>query len=82
MVMTHARAKKSRLKVSSKKLVWKQTDGRTDTTDRIALSSPLTANSHRHARHDKTVLSVSRPIRRCELDSRQLKTIADRKFEV
>jgi len=30
-------------------------------------------NSHRHARHDKTVLSVSRPLRRCELDSRQLK---------
>ena len=40
------------------------------------------ANSHRHARHDKTVLSVSRPLRRCELDSRQLKTVADRKFEV
>jgi len=29
-----------------------------------------------------TVLSVSRPLRRCELDSRQLKTVADRKFEV
>jgi len=40
------------------------------------------ANSHRHARNDKkTVLSVSRPLRRCELDSRQLKTVADRKFE-
>ena len=40
------------------------------------------ANSHRHARHDKAVLSVSRPLRRCELDSRQLKTVADRKFEI
>jgi len=30
----------------------------------------------------QTVLSVSRPLRRCELDSRQLKTVADRKFEV
>ena len=30
-------------------------------------------NSHRHARHDKTVLSVSRPLRQCQLDSRQLK---------
>jgi len=40
----------------------------------------LKANSHRHARHDKTVLSVSRTLRRCELDSRQLKTVADRKF--
>jgi len=36
--------------------------------------SQLEANSHRHARHDKTVLSVSRPLRRCELDSRQVKT--------
>ena len=42
----------------------------------------VTANSHRHARHDKTVLSVSRQRRRCELDSRQLKTVADRKSEV
>jgi len=42
----------------------------------------LEANSRRHARHDKTVLSVSRPLRRCELDSRQLKTVADRKFVV
>jgi len=40
----------------------------------------LKANSRRDARHDKTVLSVSRPLRRCELDSRQLKTVADRKF--
>jgi len=40
------------------------------------------ANSHRHARHDKTVLSMTRPIRRCELDSRQLKAVADRKCEV
>ena len=39
-------------------------------------------NSHRHAGHDKTVLSVSRPLRRYELDFRQLKTVADRKFEV
>jgi len=42
----------------------------------------LKANSHRHARHDKTVLSLSRPLPRCELDFRQLKTVADRKFEV
>ena len=40
------------------------------------------ANSLHHARHDKTVLSVSCPLWRCELDSRQLKTVADRKFEV
>jgi len=33
-------------------------------------------------RHNKTVLSVSRPLWRCELDGRQLKTVADRKFEV
>ena len=37
------------------------------------------SNSHCHARHDKTVLSVSRTLRRCELDSRQLQTVADRK---
>jgi len=43
---------------------------------------PVKANSHRHAGHDKTVLSVSRPLRRCELDYRQLKTVADRKSEV
>jgi len=42
----------------------------------------LKANSHRHARHDKTVLSVSCPLRRRELDFRQLKTVADGKFEV
>jgi len=42
----------------------------------------IEANSHRHARHDKTVLSVSRPLRRCKLDSRQLKTVVVRKFEV
>ena len=42
----------------------------------------IKANSHRHAIHDKTFLSVSRPLRRCELDSRQLKTVADGKFEV
>ena len=40
----------------------------------------LKANSHRHARHDKTVLSVSRPLRRCELNSRQLKTVVDGKL--
>jgi len=33
-------------------------------------------------RPDKTVLSLSRPLRRCELDSRQLKTVAHRKLEV
>ena len=37
----------------------------------------LKANSHSHARHDKTVLSVSHALRRCELNSRQLKTVAD-----
>jgi len=41
----------------------------------------IKASSHRHARHDTTVLSVSRPLRRCERDSRQLKTVADKKFE-
>ena len=48
----------------------------------VRRTARLKANSHRHARHDKTVLSVSRPFRRGELDSRQLKTVADRKFEV
>jgi len=42
----------------------------------------VTINSHRHARHDQTVLSVSRPLLRCELDSRQHKTVVDRKFDV
>ena len=42
----------------------------------------LKANSHRHATHDKTVLSASCLHRRCELDSRQLTTVADRKSEV
>jgi len=42
----------------------------------------LKANSHPHARHDKTVLSLSRPLRRRELDSRQLKIVAGRKYEV
>jgi len=43
----------------------------------------LKANSHRNAGRDKTVLSVSRPLRWwCELDSRQLETVGDRKFEV
>ena len=40
----------------------------------------LKANSHLHARHDKTVLCVSRPLRWCELDSRQLKIVADKKI--
>ena len=40
------------------------------------------SNSHRRAGHDKTVLSVSLPLRWCELDSRQLRTIAGRKCEV
>jgi len=34
----------------------------------VQFSSTKT-NSHRLARHDKTVLSLSRPLRRCELDS-------------
>ena len=42
----------------------------------------LKANSHRRARHDKTVLSVSRPLRRCELDSRLLRTVAEGKSGV
>jgi len=41
-------------------------------------SPTIKANSHRHARRDKTVLSVSRPLWRCELDSRQHKTVDDR----
>jgi len=51
---------------------------------RVFYRSPvcLKANSHRHAGHDKTVLSLSCPIRRCKLYSRQLKTVADRTFEV
>jgi len=48
----------------------------------VTLTRRVKANSHRHARHDKAVLSVSRPLRRRELDSRQLETVADRKFEV
>ena len=35
-----------------------------------ACTADHTANSHHRARHDKTVLSVSRPLRWCELDSR------------
>ena len=42
----------------------------------------LKANSYHHARHDETGLSVWRPLRRRELDFRQPKTVADRKFEV
>jgi len=37
----------------------------------------LKANSYHHARHDETVLSVWRPLRRRELDFRQRKTVAD-----
>ena len=48
----------------------------------MGIHSRLKANLHRHARRDKTVLPVSRPLLRCELDPRQLKTVADRKFEV
>jgi len=39
-------------------------------------------SSHHHARPDRTVLSVSCLSRRCEFDSRRLKTVADRKCEV
>ena len=39
-------------------------------------------SSHRQARPDKSVLSVSCLPWQCELDSRQLKTVADRKYEV
>ena len=48
------------------------------------LSLSLDANSHRHARRDKTVSSVSRPLRRCELDSRQLRRLSptDRTYDV
>jgi len=50
---------------------------------RLRVRQTVKANSHRHDRHDKTVLSVSRPLRRCELDFRQLnQTVADKKFEV
>jgi len=42
-----------------------ETNRHTDHSTRLA--------SHRHARHDETVLSVSRLLRWCELDSRQLK---------
>ena len=49
---------------------------------RLGNFTSLKADSHRHARHVKTVLCVSRPLRRWELDSRQLKTVADRKSEV
>ena len=48
----------------------------------VLFASCLKANSHRRAGRDKTVLSVSRPLRRCVLDSRRLETVADRKFEV
>ena len=49
----------------------------------LAISSAEThSHSHRHARHDKTISSVPRPLRRCELDSWQLRTVADRKFEI
>jgi len=66
---------------------WQQTIAKGDLVVRgpchsVRYAHRLKANSHRHARHDKTVLSVSRTLRWCELDSRQLKTVADRKFEV
>ena len=61
----------------------------------VALFLSLKANSHGRARHDadRTVLScltggvnwmtkLSCRLRRCELDSRRLETVADRKFEV
>jgi len=38
-------------------------------------------NSHRHARYDETVSSVSSPLWRCELDSRQLETVADKSLK-
>ena len=38
----------------------------------------IKANSHCPARHDKTLLSVLCPFRWYELDSQQLKTVADR----
>jgi len=49
-------------------------------SDELGRNCSLTikANSHRHARHDKTVLSVSRPLQRCELHFRQHKTVDDR----
>jgi len=52
------------------------------------IDASMTSHNRRNSsklfhRHDKTVLSASRPLRRCELDnSRQLKTVADRKYEV
>ena len=41
-------------------------------------TTSIKANSHRHARHDKSVVFVSRPLRQRELNSRQLRTVADR----
>jgi len=61
---------------SSRFILWRGLSSRTDAAE------SLKANSHRHARHDKTVLSVSRPLRRCELDSRQLRTVAEGKSGV
>jgi len=50
---------------------------------RLRVRQTAEADSHRHDRHDKTVLSASRPLRRCELDFRQLtQTVAGKKFEV
>ena len=40
------------------------------------------ANSHRHAIHNTKIWSVSHLLWQCELDSRQLETVADRKSEV
>jgi len=47
----------------------------------VALTKCVKANSYRHTRHDKTVLSVSRPLRRCELsrpDNRVQRRVCDR----
>ena len=46
------------------------------------VSLSVKANSHCHARHDKNCLVCVASDRRCELDSGQLKTVADRKYEV
>jgi len=57
-------------------------DGGSNAADSLRQFVSLTPNSHRQARHDRTVLSVSRLPRRCDLDSRRLTTVDDRKFEV
>ena len=50
-------------------------------TTRLLSHPRIEANSHHQTRHDNTVLSVSRPLRRCELNSRQLNTVADRNLK-